>query len=374
MTKNVLVITREIPPVGGGAGEVAISLSAEYIKKGYGVYIITMHYGGLPEFEQNDKLTIIRVRCGRKNQDSSQYWDMLIFGYKARQVIRRLAAEVKFEFIHAHAIIPDGFIAGYAKQKAKAPLVITAHGSDVPGYNPDSFKLAHRVMLPAWNFVLGKADLVVSPSNYLKSLILKQNPAADIAVIPNGIDIDSFQEKPGRPAFLIVSRLVRRKNYQLFLKAIEHIEQPLEVNIIGQGPMLDELKNIAKGQSRHNIFFHGWLGKGSAKWKQLYETSGYFVFPSSNENYPVSLLEAQLAGLLVLASPIPANKEVLEDYAIYFDDFEIESMQKTILNVIQMPQSKVDEITEKAKKRVIKNFSWDSISGKYLEMIEKIRT
>ena len=67
-------------------------------------------------------------------------------------------------------------------------MVITAHGSDVPGYNPEHFGLAHRVMAPFWHRTLTRAAALVTPSQSLANLVRKRRPTQNIIVIPNGIE------------------------------------------------------------------------------------------------------------------------------------------------------------------------------------------
>ncbi|MCP4326897.1 MAG: glycosyltransferase family 4 protein [Alphaproteobacteria bacterium] len=364
---NILVITREIPPIGGGAGHVALNLAINLAERGHDIVIVTMHFGDLPPVETRGKIVIHRVRCGRKNQDSSYLLEMLRFLRRARPLVRKLLAEHNCDLIHAHAILPDGLIgSGF-----DAPLVITAHGSDVPGYNPDNFGLAHRVMAPVWQRTLSRAAALVTPSRSLADLVESKRPSQQITVIPNGIDAETFAATEKQRSFLICSRLVRRKNYHSFLEALQKLDLPQTVHIVGDGPELDALKAMATACPQHKIQFHGWLENGSAEWRRLYERCLFFVFPSDNENFPINLLEAQLAGMVVLASPIPANKEVLGDNAVYLDRLSPGSIASRLETLISMEDATLEEIGARARSRVIGEFSWSSVTDRYLTQYEK---
>ncbi|MBM3891840.1 MAG: glycosyltransferase family 4 protein [Verrucomicrobia bacterium] len=415
---NVLVICREIPPVGGGAGHVAIHLAEEVAKAGHGVDIVTMHYGDLPRREKRGPIRIHRVACGRRNQDSSYLLEMGRFVLAARPIIDRLVVEKTFDVIHAHAIIPDGWMGTRPARRWGIPLVITAHGSDVPGYNPDKFGFAHKLMRPIWKRTLNRAAVVVTPSQHLANMIRAALPADNsdarsrpgeppgngaseevardlppspgsgetsraragaarmsaptLRVIPNGIRPDLFAPAAKDGSFLIVSRLVRRKNYHLFLEALRAIEAPQTVHVVGIGPALDELKALAAGLPQHRVVFHGWLENGSEKWRSLYEKCRYFVFPSESENFPINLLEAQLAGMTVLASDIPGAREVLGDEAVYFPASDAASVARTVRAVLAGEIPGLATLGARARGRVRDHFSWADVAGRYLNLYSAI--
>ncbi|MDW8146136.1 MAG: glycosyltransferase [Roseiflexaceae bacterium] len=54
----------------------------------------------------------------------------------------------RYDVVHAHFIVPTGILAAAVRRISGLPLVITAHGSDVPGYNPDRFTRGHRLDCP----------------------------------------------------------------------------------------------------------------------------------------------------------------------------------------------------------------------------------
>jgi glycosyltransferase involved in cell wall biosynthesis len=367
---NILVICREIPPVGGGAGHVAIHLAEESARAGHRVQIVTMHYGELPRLEDRGAIRIHRIACGRKNQDSSYLLEMARFAVGSGRAIDRIAGEC--DLIHAHAIVPDGWMGAGAARRRGIPLVLTAHGSDVPGYNTERFGLAHRLLRPLWRRTLDRAAAVVTPSQHLAGMIRAARPGQTVTVIPNGIRPDAFRPAEKDGSFLIVSRLVRRKNYHLFLEALSLVETPQTVHVAGVGPALDELKRIAAGLAPHRVVFHGWLENGSEAWRGLYERCSYFVLPSGSENFPVNLLEAQLAGMVVLASPIPGVREVVGEHAVFFDRLDAEGMARTVRAVLSGAAPGVDSLGACARERVRADFSWPAVAMRYLKLYGNI--
>ena len=104
--------------------------------------------------------------------------------------IRSHIRKNKYDLMHAHFIFPTGITAYLLKRIVDIPLIITAHGSDVPGYNPDRFNIMHRLLRIIWKKIVRGADAVTSPSEFLKKLI-RDNCEKDIEVIPNGFEAGS---------------------------------------------------------------------------------------------------------------------------------------------------------------------------------------
>ena len=184
---NILIISRELPPVGGGAGHVALHLAETLAANGHNLFLITMHFGDLPLFEKRGALSIYRLRCGRKNQDSSYFIEMLRFLFVGQSLAKKIAEKERCQVIHAHAIVPDGIIAWLTRRSTQRPFVITAHGSDVPGYNPNQFRFSHTLIRPIWKRVVDEASALVTPSSNLGRLIRITRPNRSTQTIANGI-------------------------------------------------------------------------------------------------------------------------------------------------------------------------------------------
>jgi glycosyltransferase involved in cell wall biosynthesis len=100
-----------------------------------------------------------------------------------------LVRRIRPTLIHAHWIIPQGLAAVIMNRLFGIPVVVTAHGGDV-------FGLQHPFFLKIKQFVLSRATMVTAVSSALRTIILRDNPGIDVAVIPMGVDAQVFM--PGK--------------------------------------------------------------------------------------------------------------------------------------------------------------------------------
>ena len=75
------------------------------------------------------------------------------------------------DLIHVHFALPSGLVAYQLSRRFNIPYVLTVHGSDIPGYNPDRFTWSHRIAGPFWRRVVKGAAVVTSPSEFLARLL-----------------------------------------------------------------------------------------------------------------------------------------------------------------------------------------------------------
>jgi glycosyltransferase involved in cell wall biosynthesis len=165
------------------------------------------------------------------------------------------------------------------------------------------------------------------------------------------------------------SRILPRKGFQYVIKAIKDLALDWEVNIVGQGPYLDELKRLAEG-SRTPIKFHGWLDNNDPQFYRLFKEAAIFVFPSEAENFPSVLLEASSASAAIITSTAGGCPEVVGDTAILVEPGDVEAIRENILKLIESPQLRCD-LAEAANKRV-QRFSWPRIAQEYLDCYKDV--
>ena len=215
MASKMLSLSYEYLPLGGGGAKVVDSLTEQLLSRGREIDLITMAFQGLPRRESKGNLNIFRIPCLRRNKSVCHPHEMIPYILLATPLLLGNAKKNAYSLNHTHFIFPDGVLAYIAKRFAGLPYIITAHGSDVPGYNPDRFQALHKFLAPLWHLVATNAETVICPSAHLKSLIHAVNPRVMTTVIPNGIDTNCFNpNRPRKKQVLVVTRMVERKGVQ----------------------------------------------------------------------------------------------------------------------------------------------------------------
>ena len=136
---RILMLNYEYPPLGGGASPVTRDLCLHLANAGHEIDVVTMGFGRLPPVETFDKVRVIRVPALRRSAVRAEAVELLSYITAALPPALALLRHRRYAVVHAHFIVPTGILAAVVRQASGLPLVITAHGSDVPGYNPDRF-------------------------------------------------------------------------------------------------------------------------------------------------------------------------------------------------------------------------------------------
>jgi glycosyltransferase involved in cell wall biosynthesis len=261
-------------------------------------------------------------------------------------------------------------VALWVKKKFKIDYLITSHGSDVPGYNPDRFGFEHQFTRPLLEIICKNAKNISSPSLYLANLIKEQVGNFKVKHIPNGIDPSNFKldlAEPKQNIILTTGRLLRRKGCHTLIKAVHDVALPFEVHIAGDGPYRKKLESMASG-SKTKIIFHGWIEKGSRKLLDLYERASIYVLASSRENASIALLEAMAAKCVVITTNVSGCPETVGD-AGFLIDYDDDTRLREILSMLSKDSPIMREFSEKAYQRLIDNFLWDKIIRSYVDAL-----
>ncbi len=364
------MLNHEFPPVGGGASPITFELSKQLVKMGHHVDVVTMHYGKLPRFETVEGVNIYRTPAIRKRPNICYAHELATYVPGALFKTVRLARRQKYDITHCHFIIPGGPLAWLVKKFAGTPFIITCHGSDVPGYNPDRFKSMHKALLPSWRFLVRRTSLLTSPSESLKKLILQSCQDARIKVIPNGIYTERFGKGPKEKSILMCSRILPRKGFQYAIQAVKDIKLDWQLHVVGQGPYLPELKKLAEG-SKTPIKFWGWLDNNDPTFYELFSKSAIFVFPSEAENFPSVLLEAQASGMAIITSTAGGCPEVVGKAGLLVEPGDTEGIRKMLVKLTESDKLR-QQLGKDALKRAQQQFNWEKIARQYLNCYNEV--
>jgi L-malate glycosyltransferase len=147
---DILMLSYEFPPVGGGGGRVAQGLARELASQGHQVDVVTMGFDRLSGHDVEDGVAVHRVPGSRRRPHLCTIAEAATYLPAALRQAQALTQRRRFHINHTHFLLPDGFNAALLKSWTGLPFIVTAHGSDVPGYNPHRLRIAHRLLAPVW--------------------------------------------------------------------------------------------------------------------------------------------------------------------------------------------------------------------------------
>ena len=143
-------------------------------------------------------------------------------------------------------------------------------------------------------------------------------PDAAVDMLSPFIDTSAFQELPvrGCPTRLVTVAMMRSgdkvESYRMLAQALGSIGHlPWTMSVVGDGPARDEVKAQFAGLPADRI---DWLGaiEPAAVPDVLYR-GGIYLWPGYGEAYGVAYLEAQAAGLPVVAQDVAGVPEVVRN-------------------------------------------------------------
>jgi glycosyltransferase involved in cell wall biosynthesis len=363
---KILKTSYEYPPLGGGGAKVVYGIATRLAARGHEVDLLTMGFRGLPARENVKGVHVRRVPGIRVSMSTCYFPEMIPYVVFTSFMAVKKAYALKYSLNHTHFIFPGGIVAYLVKWRTGLPYIITAHGSDVPHYNPNRFRLLHRMLRPFWRKIVSDADLIICPSKSIEDLIKLNGVHVNTRVIPNAIDTDKFKPRKKNPRnLLIVTRMFERKGVQYVLRALAGRSAEFDINIVGDGPYLQTLKNLAK-ELKIDARFWGHVDNDSQELRELYETAPLFVFTSEAENFPIVLLEAMIAGAAIITTSGTGCAEVVGDAALLVPPKDPEAIRAALDRLIADP-ALVARLGIAARERVIARFGWDGVIDQHLE-------
>jgi glycosyltransferase involved in cell wall biosynthesis len=368
---RLLTTSYEYPPLGGGGAKVAYGIAHRLVERGYPVDLITMGFRGLARNAVDAGVNVHRVPGIRMRIASCSFVEMIPYVMLAPIRLMRGLRQQHYRLNHAHFIFPDGLVAYLVQRLTGLPYVITAHGSDVPNYNPDRFKLLHILLLPLWRAVTRGASLIVCPSASIESLIKAKNPTARTRIIPNAIATDKFPPGFKQPRrLLVVTRFFERKGVQFVVRALASLPGRFEVDLVGNGPYLDTVKQLAADLNVEAKFW-GHLDNDSAQLRELYQRAAVFVFTSEAENFPIVLLEAMTAGTAIVTTRGTGCEEVVADTGLLVPIRDADAIAAALIKLSESPEL-VERLGQAARQRAITRFGWDGVIDRHLEVYREL--
>jgi glycosyltransferase involved in cell wall biosynthesis len=290
---------------------------------------------------------------------------------------RRLIASRSIDVVHAHWIIPQGLVAALLKilSKGNIKILMTSHGADLYSLDAGFLNWFKKISL-------NKADRITVVSNAMKEYIHRYNQNLDVDVIPMGTDLIR-RFVPGDRAiaeydFIFVGRLVEKKGVTILLQAFRKVcDQFPESSlcIIGSGPLEADLKNQSDELNLvSNVTFCGAVE--NRELPRYFQRSNIAVFPfiktasGDQEGFGLVMIEAAGCGCAVIASNLPAIKDVLgnADRGVIVEPENPDDLADAMVKLL-LDKDACIELSSKARAFALENFDWEVISSKYKALL-----
>lgn len=298
MTKIIQIVTQLEP---GGAQRVALDLSDYFYEEKKEILTVFL-YRKRQAFENHRNLIVLFPN----NPHGLGYIVILI---RLFNLIRKEAPDVVISHTHYANIVAQiiSWMRGIKKR------IAVHHNS--PKTFPRIARLADRF--------LGNSGIytnIVAVADHVKADFSKYDSRYynKIIVILNGTSFgdstsQNITNRVAQVKLIVVGRLADQKNHMFLLDIIRHLPA-LSLYIIGEGELREVLESrIKELELESRVFLVGEIERNSIS---EYMQDSIFLFPSKFEAMPLAVLEAMKAGLYIIASDIPASRELLADTGI----------------------------------------------------------
>ena len=169
--------------------------------------------------------------------------------------------------------------------------------------------------------------------------------------------------EPGR-YLLFLGRFSPEKGCHLLVQAFEQIETDVKLVMAGASSYCDEYSRELWTHASERIRMLNWVSGETLD--ELLTNAMVFVLPSDLEGLSLALLDAMGAGLCVLTSDVPENREVVDGAGFTFRRGSAVDLADRLRFLIANPAVR-EAVGRAAKKRIAEQYQWQKIT----EDIEK---
>lgn len=232
---------------------------------------------------------------------------------------------------------------------------------------PDAtFKI--NLMMMVQGFVLGRASIVTTPSEYLGKAIQKAYNIDPRRVITNYNAADEtetlpFETKRIKHQIATTARLVAWKGVDGIIRATALLKKTvpdIRFVVAGEGPEMDTLVKLRKELNVENeVVFLGKISRAET-W-QLRKNSEVYVLNSTYEGLPHTVLTSFAAEIPTVATNIPGTNEAVynEDTGLLVPPGDTEALAKAIMRYFNDPEL-CQRVVQNGEKLLKEKFSWET--------------
>jgi glycogen(starch) synthase len=308
--------------------------------------------------------------------------------------IKRLAAELRVDLIHAHSPSLNGLAAAQAAKALGLPWVYelryyeedAAVDRGKTRHNSLRYRLAARLEQQA----LELADAVTTISQALREdLICRGIDPEKITVIPNGVDTDHFQPREadaevinrydlsGKTVIGFIGSFYFYEGLEFLVDATIELlstRNDLALLLAGDGEALEMLQNRIPDGLRGHFILTGNVPHD--KVRNYYSVMDILVYPRkrsrlTEQTTPLKPLEAMAMGKAVIGSDVGGLRELLGETGFLIAPEDAKALANLLLRLVEN-ETERRAIAGKAREFVLQNRDWETIVRRYGGIYEKL--
>ena len=298
-------------------------------------------------------------------------YQLPIFLIKQFLAARKLIRREQIDIVHAHWIIPQGFIAYLLKKCYGMPYMVTSWGADM-------FVFTRRGLLNStlkWLYKRILRNAVVNTTVNTAFLQEMKTLSDNCAYIPNCVNADKFKALgKKRDGLLFVGRLADKKGLVYLIHAMKEVAAKtphIVLKVVGSGPLERDLQKLVKRlHPSRNIVFEG--AQSNKELVRYYNQSALFVAPfiqtksGDRDGFPTVFLEAMACECPILATNIDGINSIIRegDNGFLVEQKDSGQLAHAILSILSNAKVR-REVSQQARKDVEKRYAREVVSKKY---------
>ncbi len=267
-----------------------------------------------------------------------------------------------YDVVHYHCLGPALF--SFLPRLAGKKTVVTVQGLD--WQRGKWGRIASRVLRWGEAAAVSLPDATMVVSHTLQEYY-RQQYKRDTIYVPNGATLASrrvprqlieWDLLPDNYV-LFLGRFSPEKNCQLLIKAFENTTTSMNLVLAGGSSHSDAYVKSLRRHESEQIRFLPWVS--GTDLEELLSNAALFVLPSELEGQSLALLDAMAAGVCVLTSDIPENKEVVEGAGFTFRRGDQADLEHMLDLLVQNPELRRQSAAGE-RERIQGQYLWPEIA------------
>lgn len=283
---------------------------------------------------------------------------------------RRLQV-LEADIVHCHGYKGCILLAMNVFRRSQLTLIRTLHGYTAVQDNP---RLKFYYLLD--QLAMGRMNKIAVVSEACKQQ-LPPHIRHRAYVVPNGIQREAEASSSnyfgghGQVVFSI-GRLAPEKNYSSLLSAFARIVKSragVQLVIAGDGPLMSDLEDQIDALGiRDSVSLPGFIQDPAA----LLSSIDVYVNCSTTEGMPMSLLEVLRLGRRIVASDIPANRELLgeEKLGLLFEPKNVAQLESRLLESLSLSEKETACLESRQRSAFLRQYTADVMATNYYHLYQ----